>query len=109
MTSGIAGCTRDSRSSQRFSNIGGEARSSSVREGPREEASMPPSLTARLRTVLGVAQVAVLGRRDVVEIRAVARSDGLGLADVLQLGVLLLVAHRWIAFAARNSSSAKWP
>src|SRR5438270_13640061 len=42
MTSGVAGWTRESRSSQRFSNMGGEARSCSVREVPREEASMPP-------------------------------------------------------------------
>src|SRR3954454_9236605 len=123
MTSGVAGWTRESLSSQRFSNIGGDALSRSVRDGA-VEASMPP-IVPRLRAV----QWSVRGRGHVLvedRVRALAAPafaelvERAGLIDrrlvVLVDLAAFLIAHgrslpaqRWSDFTPRNSSSARYP
>src|SRR5438094_7915065 len=73
MTSGVAGCTRESRSSHRFSNIGGDARSRSVRDVP-EEAAMPRILPSRPAGPLTLQRLdpQVLLDRQVAELASVA-------------------------------------
>src|SRR4051812_9528741 len=70
MTNGVAGWTRERRSSQRFSNIGGEARSWSVREA--REASMPPILPPRSSALKGLHPEVLLDRQ-VAQLAPVAR------------------------------------
>src|SRR5438094_5814804 len=74
MTSGVAGCTRESRSSHRFSNIGGDARRRSVRD-VAEEASMPLILPSRPAGPLTLQRLdaQVLLDREVAELAPVAR------------------------------------
>src|SRR5947209_4524663 len=93
MTSGVAGWTRESWSSQRFSNMGGEARSCSVREVPREEASMPPivpSLGASTpESALDRLRPQVLLERQVAQLASVVEALGRLVAAGDQPGALL--------------------
>src|SRR3954451_24552908 len=112
MNSGVAGWTRESRWSHRFSNMGGEARSWSVRVGPREEASMPPivpqsagvvdAIGRRAQVLVVAAEVARLLAQRLALLVERAR-----LVDRLLLGLLTLVAHRCSALTPRNSSIAR--
>src|SRR3954463_9411844 len=98
MTSGVAGWTRDNLSSSRLSNIGGEARSSSVREVPRE-ASMPPIVPQSPGVVDAIgrrAQIVVVALEvaRLVTQRLALLVQRPGLVDRLLLALLAVVAHR---------------
>src|SRR4051795_13090050 len=98
MTSGAAGWTRESRSSRRFSNIGGDARSSSVRVVPRE-ASMPPIVPQSPGVVDAIRRRAHIVLVALEVARLVAKGLALlverpGLVDRLLLALLAVVAHR---------------
>src|SRR3954451_21272559 len=91
MTSGVAGWTRESLSSQRFSNIWGDALRLSVRVVALE-ASMPP-IVPRLRAVQG----SVCGRGHVLlhdrvrPLAAAALAELVEIPGLVDRGLVLLV------------------
>src|SRR3954447_23509774 len=83
ITSGVAGLTRESLSSHRLSNIGGDAFRRSVRVGA-VEASMPPIVPW-----LGAVQRSVGGRRDVLVDDGVRSLAAAALAQLVELARLV--------------------